>query len=420
MDFIADRALTNVVAILNCNTLGQSDFVVASQRWRQLQRKADAFNWSTVVIDGHDPEEIENALCRRNHLGNGKPLCVLARTVKGWGVPSLTGLGHHGAPVAQGQLSAALADLDRKADELGAGGVRDVPEITPPPKVSIPAKKSRLIDFAEAASANQKVATMLLDTGAMSPRRAFGLALKALAAADVRVVALDADVKNSTYALDFAKAYPERYFEARIAEQNMMSVAAGLWRGGPVPFDQIEMAIVGGANLRIVGTHVGVTLASDDPSQMALADISFMRAFAHRIDCRGDPAITVLTPCGAVNTYALVLAMADFLSACYLRAVRADLPVLYDANTKFPFRGHKLLRRGSTSDRRIVLIACGFMVHSCLKAAEELAAVGIDVSVVDAYALPMDTEPVLALAGVEGTLLTVEDNYVGGLGSEIA
>jgi hypothetical protein len=139
----------------------------------------------------------------------------------------------------------------------------------------------------------------------MSPRRAFGLALKALGAADPSVVALDADVKNSTYALDFAETYPDRYFEARIAEQNMILAAAGLSSGGMVPFastfgrfleralDQIEMAIVGGANIKLVGTHVGVTLASDGPSQMALADITFMRAFLHSTDHRGNPAITV-------------------------------------------------------------------------------------------------------------------------------
>ncbi|WP_424629630.1 transketolase [Bradyrhizobium sp. SYSU BS000235] len=436
MDFIADHALTNVVAIMNCNTLGQSDFVAEAQQWRGLQRKAEAFNWSAIVIDGHDPSQIEDTLRRRAELGAGKPLCVIARTIKGWGVPSLAGMGHHGTPVTREHLNAALGDLDRKAEELGLhvddrATNEDALRINRPPSVSAGQAKSIPVDMDTAVAANPKVAATLSEKNVLSPRRAFGLALEALGAAYPNVAALDADVKNSTYALDFAEAYPDRYFEARIAEQNMISVAAGLSSGGMIPFastfgrflerafDQIEMAIVGGANLKLVGTHVGVTLASDGPSQMALADIAFMRAFAHSTDHRGNPAVTVLTPSDAVSTYSLVLAMAAFPSACYLRAVRADLPLLYDANTDFPFGGHKVLRRGA-STRRLVLVACGYMVHSCLKAADEVAEGGIDVAVVDAYALPLDTAPILAFAGSGGTILTVEDSYVGGLGSELS
>lgn len=437
MDFIADHGLTDVVAIFNCNTLGQSDFVATAQHWQELQRKAEAFNWAAVAIDGHDPAQIEDTFRRRAELGGGKPLCVIARTIKGWGVPTLAGMGHHGAPVAQDDLNAALADLDRMAQQLGVqdldtADTRDALTITSPPATQEMPLRSHPIGFEAAVAGEPKVAAALADKKMMSPRRAFGLALKAIGAADASVVALDADVKNSTYALDFAAAYPGRYFEARIAEQNMISAAAGLSSGGMVPFastfgrflerafDQIEMAIVGGANLKLVGTHVGVTLASDGPSQMALADVAFMRAFSHSTDCRGNPAITVLTPSDAVGAYAMVLAMAAFPSACYLRAVRADLPLLYDDGTDFPFGGHKVLRQGSGSAERIVLVACGYMVHSCLKAAEALALEGIRVTVVDAYVLPMETAPVLALAGPKGAIIAVEDSYVGGLGSELA
>jgi transketolase len=214
----------------------------------------------------------------------------------------------------------------------------------------------------------------------------------------------------------------------------MIGVASGLASGRKIPFastfgrflerafDQIEMAIIGGANLKLVGTHVGVTLASDGPSQMALADMGFVRALAHVRDARGNPAITVLTPSDAVSAYALVLAMAAFPSACYLRAVRADLPILYPEHEEFPFGGHKLLRRpeDGQSERGIVLVATGYLVHSALKAADALAARGIAASVVDAYALPLDAAPVLALAGPHGAVLTVEDSYVGGIGSELA
>lgn len=437
MDFIADHQLTSVVAIFNCNTLGQSDFVSDAQNWQDLRRKAEAFNWSTVVIDGHDTLEIEDTLRRRAEIGAGKPLCVIARTVKGWGVPSLQGMGHHGTPVSKDHLEAALGDLDRQAVELGVAGIEpaafaEVLQITPPPTVTPSKAMSAPIGFNDAVAADPTVAMALAEKGMMSPRRAFGLALKALGDADPSVIALDADVRNSTYALDFAEAYPERYYEARIAEQNMISAAAGMSSGGMIPFastfgrfleralDQIEMGIVGGANLKLVGTHVGVTLASDGPSQMALADIAFMRGFAHSADSRGNPAITILTPSDAVSTYRLVLQMAAFPSACYLRAVRADLPILYDADVELPFGSFKVLREGGPAGQRVVLVACGYMVHSCLKAAEELAESGIEVAVVDAYALPMDTTPLFALAGRDGTILTVEDSYVGGLGSELA
>jgi transketolase len=437
MDFIADHELTSVVAIMNCNTLGQSDFVAEAEDWEALRRKAEAFGWAAVVIDGHDPAAIEDALRHRQNLGAGKPLCIIARTVKGWGVPSLTGMGHHGKAVASDHLQAVLAELDKRAVELGitdidASASDEALRITPPPPPAPTKKSSQPIGFDAAVAADTKTATALADTKMMSPRRAFGLALKALGAANPNVVALDADVKNSTYELDFADAYPNRYFEARIAEQNMVSAAAGLWSGRKLPFastfgrflerafDQIEMAIVGGANLKLVGTHVGVTLASDGPSQMALADIAFMRAFAHIEDSRGNPGITVLTPSDAVSAYAMVLAMAEFPSACYLRAVRADLPILYDTDTIFPFRSHKVVCERTSGDRHVVLVASGYLVHSCLKAAEKLSEVGIGVMVVDAYALPMDADPVLSLAGSGGVILTVEDNYVGGLSSELA
>jgi transketolase len=265
----------------------------------------------------------------------------------------------------------------------------------------------------------------------LSPRRAYGIALAALGDANEAVVALDADVKNSTYAETFAKAHPDRYFEARIAEQNMVSTAAGLAAAGKIAFvstfgrfleralDQIEMAIIGGARIKLVGTHVGVTLASDGPSQMALADIAFARALAHAVDAKGR-SLAVLTPSDAVSAYQLVLAMAEYEGPAYLRAVRADLPILYADNEPFPLRGSKVVRRPAEAPA-VVLAASGYLVHSCLEAAEMLERRGVAVAVVDAYALPLDAEPILELARRAGAaILAVEDNYVGGVGSELA
>ena len=438
MDFIADHALTNVVAIFNCNTLGQSDFVAAPEDWQHLKRKAEAFSWTAVAIDGHDPDAIEDTLRRHKELGAGKPLCICARTVKGWGVPSLGGMGHHGTPVPKTELEAVLAQLDLRAQELGVAHLdpavmKDAFRIAPPLSAPEPPRAREPIGFAEAVRNEPKVAEAVAKNKVLSPRRAYGLALKALGAANPAVVALDADVKNSTYALDFALAFPDRYFEARIAEQNMVSAAAGLWAGRKLPFvstfgrfleracDQIEMALIGGANLKLDGSHVGVTLASDGPSQMALADVAFMRTFTHVRDHRGNPALTVLTPSDARSAYALVLAMAAFSSACYVRTVRGDLPILYDEGEQFPFGGHKVLRRAAAGTQRIVMAACGYMVHSCLKAADAQSKQHrVEATVVDAYSLPLDSAPILALAGPGTTIVTVEDNYVGGLGSELA
>lgn len=437
VDFIADHRLTNVVAIFNCNTLGQSDYVADAQDWQNLQRKAEAFGWTALVIDGHDPSAIEDTLRRRVELAAGKPLCIVARTIKGWGVPNLAGMGHHGQPVTQDHLDAALSELDKRAVELGVASLDPAESaaalrIAPPLAAPSPEPAGKPVGFMASVASNPKLAEAVTGKRGMSPRRAYGLALMALGAANPRVVALDADVKNSTYVLDFANAYPDRYFEARIAEQNMISAAAGLSSGGKIPFastfgrflerafDQVEMAVIGGANVKLIGSHVGVTLASDGPSQMALADVAFVRALSHVTDSRGNPAITVLTPSDAVSAYTLVLAMTEFPSACYLRAVRADLPILYKEGDAFPFGGHKVLRQSGEGSKRVIIVASGYLVHSCLEVAETLAARGVSVAVVDAYALPMDTRPVLELAGQGGAILTVEDNYVGGIGSELA
>ncbi len=437
MDFIADQGLTNVVAIFNCNTLGQSDFVAQPEDWRNLQRKAEAFGWRTAAIDGNDPAAIEKALQQRSD-GSHRPLCLIARTVKGWGVPQLQGMGHHGVAVPPDQLEAVLGELDKRAAELGVtdispGEMAKALVIREPLPAPLTGPASKAARFAEVARADPKLAEAVNEKKKLSPRRAYGMALKALGDADPRVVALDGDVKNSTYAEYFANAHPRHYFEGRIAEQNMVSTASGLAAAGKIPFvstfgrfmerafDQIEMAIIGGANIKLVGTHVGVTLAADGPSQMALADVAFMRAIAHVKDHRNNPAITVLTPSDAMSAYKMVVEMAAYPSACYLRAVRADLPLLYKETDGFPFGGHKVLRKAGTGGKMVLLIADGYLVHSCLAAAAVLEENGVGATVVDAYALPMDAEAVLALARqAGGAILTVEDNYAGGIGSELA
>src|SRR5216684_1691746 len=280
MDFIRDQRLSNVVALFNCNELGQSDFVSRQQDWTHLQRKAEAFGWATVVIDGHDPEAILAAFGRRAGLAKeGQALVIIARTVKGWGVPALQGTGHHGTPVPKDQLDSVLGALDQRAKELGVAAIsqeemaRGLPIAQPTASPTVPPPARPPAGFMAAVAGNTKVAKSVEEKKALSPRRAYGLALKALGAANPRIVALDGDVKNSTYAEDFAKAHPERYFEGRIAEQNMVSAAAG-------------------------------------PSHMALAEVGVIPALSHTDDYRCHPAMTVSTPRDAGSAYTLVLAMA--------------------------------------------------------------------------------------------------------------
>ena len=301
-------------------------------------------------------------------MARGKPLCVIARTVKGWGVPSLGGMGHHGTPVSKDKLEAVLAELDKRAGRTRrrrAGRGREPGRRCASRRRCGAPRRSRRDSrpaSTRPSTGDAKLAEAVNGKKALSPRRASGVALKALGAANPRVVALDADVKNSTYAQDFAGAYPDRYLRGahRRAEHDLGGGRAGERRArsrSPAPsgassnaaFDQIEMAIIGGADIKLVGTHVGVTLASDGPSQMALADVGFSARCAHARDVRGNPAVTVLTPSDAVSAYELVLAMADFPSACYLRAARADLPILYDEGETFPFGGHKVLRQADES-----------------------------------------------------------------------
>jgi len=236
-------------------------------------------------------------------------------------------------------------------------------------------------------------------------------------------------VKNSTHAEWTAKKYPAQFLECRIAEQNMFSVAAGAAAAGKIPFastfakfvirgyDQVEMAINSGANIKVVGTHAGVTLAADGPSQMSLPDVAFFRSFCHTKNYYGQPACRYFFPADAVSTYRMVELMANFEGFGYLRALRADTKTLYKESDTFEVGGWKLLREGKDG----AFVTAGYMVHECLKASDELAKSGKKFAVVDAYSLPLNTQGILEIATKSGgKIITVEDNYVGGLDAELA
>ena len=429
LDFCADHRLGGVVAIFNCNTLGQSDYVSSAQDWEHLAAKAAAFGARTEIIDGHDPAAIERALRIAEDFAAARGDRAHCQGM-GRAEPRRPRPSRHAGEIRG--AGGVLAELEETARHLGVTdiGAQDFAELKIEPPAAAPAARAAPhapLGFGAALAKHPALAS----AKKLSPRRAYGMALAALGDANEAVVALDADVKNSTYAETFAKAHPDRYFEARIAEQNMVSAAAGLAAAGKIAFvstfgrflerafDQIEMAIIGGARIKLVGTHVGVTLAADGPSQMALADVAFTRALAHAVDAKGR-SLAVLTPSDAVSTYKLVLAMADYDGPAYLRAVRGDLPILYREDEPFPLRGSKVVRRPVESPA-VVLAASGYLVHSCLDAAAVLEQRGIAAAVVDAYALPLDAKPILEMAQhASASVLAVEDNYVGGLGSELA
>ncbi len=433
LDYIMDRKLTNVCTILNCNDYGQTDRVSPQQGVAKQKAKLEAYGFKVIEIDGHSPNQIKKALDEfaANAQSFDQPIAIVAKTVKGWGASVMHGAGWHGKPIAGDQMNKALAELDERRVELTSSLVSsDSFEIQPPAELKVKEpKQGEFVTLGEVAKRMDMVSA--IQAGKMATRRAYGIGLRALGQANDKVVALDADVSNSTYADMFKKdpALAQRFFECKIAEQNMISVAAGLSAAGKIPFvstfakfvtrayDQIEMAINSGANLKIVGSHAGVTLAADGPSQMSLPDLAWFRSFSTVRDHRGNPACYVLQPADAYAAYALTWAMAEYEGACYMRTLRADTEFIYSDQTAFNLGGFEVLSEG----RDILLCAAGYMVHEANKALDALDKAGVSASLVDLYSLPFDTDALLDIANQNnGYIMTIEDNYAGGIGSAVA
>jgi len=434
MDFIADHQLTNCVPIFNCNELAQSDWVSPQQSAEVLAKKAEAFGFLARIIDGHDPAAIKKALHELHVIKNGaRPLAIIARTVKGWGSASEQGMGKHGNPVKKDDMAKIFAELDQTAKDIGASeaGANGALKIPAPAGKSEPAAGPAApirINFEEGLEKAGLLKNFQAGK-AIAPRKAYGVALLALAAADKRVIGLDADVKNSTFADFLFRKIPAQFLECRIAEQNMFSVAAGAAAAGKIPFcstfakfvvrgyDQVEMAINSGANIKVTGSHAGVTLAADGPSQMSLPDVAFFRSFCHTKNYAGETAVRYFFPADAVSCYRITELMANLNGCCYQRTLRAETKALYKPEEQFEAGGFKVLREGKDA----LFVSAGYMVHECLKAADELAKAGKKVGVIDAYSLPLNTQGVLDIALKSGgRIITVEDNYAGGLDAEIA
>lgn len=427
MDLIRDYNLTNVVAIFNCNGQGQADYVSGQQSAESVAAKAAAFGFRTATVDGHDPEAIRAALA--DPTGRTQPLAVIARTQKGWGCKSLQDQSNHGKPVSPDKLDAVLAELDATAAALDVSrGSKE--KATPRKPVSLPplpSKATTPVDFAKAVA--DAGLTAVVEKGRLSTRRAYGVALLAIGAADERVVALDGDVSNSTYADMFRKKYPDRFVECKIAEQNMVSTAAGMAAAGFIPFvssfakflarayDQVEMAQITRANIKLTGSHAGISLAADGPSQMSLHDVAYFRAASEVDNGFGWPVCVSFHPSDAVAAYHCAWLMAGHDGMCYMRTHRSDVPLLYKPTTQFEIGGSQTLETGEAA----TIVSAGYMVHVCREAVQSLARDGVRCTLIDAYSFPMRAEPILAAAAkTGGRILCVEDNYIGGLGGAVA
>ena len=399
--------LNNLIAIVDDNRLGQSQATAFGHDVGVYRKRFEAFGWRVEDIDGHDIEEILEVL---GGVGlNDQPLCIIAKTYKGAGVSFLQDKdGWHGKPLNKEEAGKAIAELQPSA-KSGIGAPIPAPAQLPAPNNAAPAGYPPI---------NYKPGDLV------ATREAYGTALTRIGEVDPRIVAMDGDTKNSTFAEKFFKKFPNRSTECFIAEQNMVGVATGFGARGKVPFastfatfftrafDQIRVAGISQANLKLVGSHVGVSIGEDGPSQMALEDIAMMRAIAGSV---------VLYPSDAVSTEKLLEQMALARGIHFLRTSRPKTPVIYGNDEKFPVGGAKVVRQNA--EDKVTVVAAGVTLHEALKAADALKAEGIGITVIDAYSIkPLGRDVIKAAAQKTGnTVITVEEHYLeGGLGDAVA
>ncbi len=338
--------LNNLVAIVDVNRLGQSEPTAFGHDLGVYKRRFEAFGWRTEEIDGHDLDEIIEVLAA---VGLGtQPLVILAKTLKGAGISFIQDKeGWHGKPLSKEEAARAIAELQPTA-KSGIGHSIPAPNALPAPANAAPAAYPPI-----AYKLGDQVAT----------REAFGNALLRIGAADQRIVALDGDTKNSTYSEKFYKKFPNRFTECYIAEQNMVGVATGFGARGKVPFastfatffsraaDQIRVAGISMANLKLAGSHVGVSIGEDGPSQMGLEDLAIMRAIAGSV---------VLYPSDAVCAEKLMDQMAAHKGICFLRTSRPKAPVIYNNDEEFSIGGAKVLRQ--SPDDKVTVVGAGALM----------------------------------------------------------
>ena len=408
MQIAAHYELDNLLGILDVNRLGQRGETMYGHDLAAYQKRVSAFGWEALVVDGHSFPEILSAYEAARRV-SGRPTMIIARTIKGKGISFLEDKeGWHGRVLNQAECEAALKELG----EIDKSIRGEIP--MPEPRVPTDRANFHLVQPPGPVSypLGKPVAT----------RDAYGSALVRIFPAFPGLVCLDAEVSNSTKAATFKEAHPDRFFEMYIAEQNMVSAAVGLACRGKMPFvstfaafltrafDQIRMSPYSGANLKIVGSHAGVSIGQDGPSQMGLEDIAMFRAVLDSV---------VLYPCDAVSAERLVEAAAAHCGLVYIRTTREASPVIYGGEEQFVIGGSKVLRK---SDRDVAtVVVAGVTVHEALAACDELKREGIAIRVVDLYSVkPLDEKALRDAAAATGRIITVEDHYPeGGIGEAV-
>jgi transketolase len=409
LDKASHYKLSNLIAMVDVNRLGQRGPTELSWDLETYSRRVSAFGARVIIIDGHDLAEIDRALADASRMTGDQPTVILAKTIKGRGFSEVEDReGWHGKPLPPEMAERAIIELGGERDLLVRG-----------PKPDQAAASARMLTTD--ADLQVKLPSYAVGDN-VATRKAYGQALASLGARR-DVVAMDGEVSNSTYADEFAQKYPERYFEMYIAEQQLVAAAVGFSVRGYRPFastfaafftrayDFIRMAAISQANIRLVGSHAGVEIGADGPSQMALEDLAMLRAV------QGS---TVLYPSDATSTAALVQAMADRDGIVYMRTTRGAYPVLYATGEAFPVGGAKVLR--ASDQDQVTLIGAGVTLHACLAAADQLEADGIRARVIDLYSVkPIDTQTLTAaVADTGGRLVIAEDHHPeGGLGSAV-
>ena len=396
--------LNNLIAIIDVNRLGQRGQTELGWNTQAYADRAKAFGWHAIEIDGHNLEEIDRALGEAMDIED-RPTVIVARTIKGKGFGEIENKeGWHGKALEPEMAQRAIAEL---------GGER---------KLTIEAPKPE--NLQPATIETQPLEPPVYQVGdAIATRQVYGEALKAIGAARTEIVALDGEVSNSTHAQDFAEAHGDRFFEMFIAEQQLVGAAVGLQVRNYKPFastfaaflsrayDFVRMAAISRANIKLVGSHAGVSIGQDGPSQMALEDIASLRAVY---------GSTVLYPCDGNQTLKLIEQMVDREGIVYLRTTRMKTPVIYSADETFPIGGSKVVR--SSEGDTVTIIGAGVTLHEALKAYEVLKQEDITARIVDLYSVkPIDVETICQAArDTEGKIVVVEDHWAeGGLGAAV-
>ncbi len=410
IEFAAYYKLDNLIGIIDVNRLGQRGETKYGHNLKEYTKRIKAFGWETIEVDGHNLKKVSRAFKKANSRGKpfgsaqGKPTMIIAKTIKGKGVSFIEDKnGWHGKTLSEELLKKALEEL---------GAIKKMKIALKLPKSAKPKKYTpRAINNFDSNKAD-RVAT----------RKAYGTGLVKAHQVYPNIIALDAEVSNSTGAATFKDAFPNRFFEMFIAEQNMVGVAIGLSARGKIPFvstfsaffsrahDQIRMSQYSNSNIKFIGSHCGVSIGEDGSSQMGLEDIAMFRSINNSV---------VLYPSDAVSTEKLVMAAAKYKGLVYIRTTRQDTPILYKNKEDFKIGGSKVLRKSENDS--VAVIGAGITLHEALSAYGELKAKGINIRVIDLFSIkPLEEKTLLETAGQTKAIITVEDHYAeGGLGEAV-